>query len=78
MPERRLNKYIPSSLVVMSRLFAPSGRVLRIVLATGVKAPLEAIENPATVNVPALSTYTHLPFGVMAFQQLPFPNVGRL
>ena len=54
--------------MAMSRLFAPSGSVLRIVLEMGVNAPLEAIENSATVNVPALSTYTHLPLGVMAFQ----------
>lgn len=30
-PDRRLNKYFPSPLTVISRLAAPSGSVLRIV-----------------------------------------------
>src|ERR1700742_1559202 len=77
-PDWRLNRYLPSPLMVMSRLFAPLGRVLRIVPAIGVRAPFEATENPATVNVPALSTYTNFPLGVMAFQQLPSPTVCKL
>src|ERR1700741_698436 len=77
-PDRTLKRYLPSPLRVISRLIVPCGRVLRIVLAMGVRAPFGATENAATEDVPELSTYTHLPLGVMAFQQLPSPNVGRL
>src|ERR1700753_371841 len=73
-PDCTLNKYLPSPLMVMSRLVAPLGRVPRIVPAIGVRPPFGATENPATVDVAELSTYTNFPLGVMAFQQLPSPT----
>ena len=77
-PDSRLNRYFPSALTAMSRLVEPSGRVLTTVLAMGLNAPAELIENPATEDVAELSTNTHFPLGVMAFQQLPLPKVGML
>src|ERR1700761_4207737 len=77
-PDSTLNRYFPSALIAMSRLVEPSGRVQTIVLAMGLNAPAELIENPATDDVAELSTNTHFALGVMAFQQLPLPKVGML
>src|SRR4051812_32025207 len=75
-PEFKLYRNLLSAEIAMSRLVLPAGFTPAMVPPIGVSDPLLPIAKPLIVADPAFDAYTHLPFGVMAFQQFAAPRVG--